>query len=812
MKNLYSCRRYSRTGDKVQGHVTIDSEDQVAHIKFPSELSPGSGVLQLSFKGELNDQMKGFYRCKYKTPSGEERFSASTQFESTFARRAFPCWDEPAIKAKFQVTMIAPKNLTVLSNTNIVSETVCKDDPSLKVVQFGPTPIMSTYLVAFIVGEYEYIEKKTERGISVKIYTPLGKKEQGEFALDTAAKCLTLFEDYFKIPYPLEKLDHIAIPDFASGAMENWGLVTYREVSILVDPEKSSPKNREWCGIAICHETAHQWFGNLVTMEWWTHLWLNEGFASFMEYLSLDKIHPEFKIWSQFVSSASMRAFSLDSLHDTHSIEIPVGHPGEVDSIFDAVSYDKGASIIRMCHDWIGDESFKRGLHEYLTKHAYKNAVTEDLWRSLEEASKKPIEKMMSTWTLQRGHPIVYASMKTDGTKRILTLTQERFTIDGILDDEEKQMLWQIPIALITSQNPKKPTTPTLMTTKSIEIPLDNLAPTGWVKINPEVSGFYRVGYSSEMLELLKPAIHDKQIGSLDRFQIINDLFASSLAGKTSTVDFLKLLSYFDQEDDYVAWSAIDASLSKLDLLLSYTDFQGLLHKFGRELFTKVFARLGFDSRPGETHTNNLLRTLVLIKLIDFGEENVINEAKKRFADHCNGKVMASDVREVVYSAIAKFGSDNDYDMLFKLHDEEDLQEEKSRLEQSIASACEPCRIKRALEFSFSEKVRSQDAWSMIISCASSKIGRELAWNFYCENIGEIQHRYGCHYSSAKLIEFIPSGFGSDERYGEVRNFYTAHPFPGLESCVLRTLERIKNNTEWLARETQPVKQFLQCL
>ncbi|XP_074597724.1 puromycin-sensitive aminopeptidase-like isoform X2 [Brevipalpus obovatus] len=803
---------YTASGcdERAEGEVSIDSDNQVARIKFIKNLQPGSGTLYMSFTGILNDQMKGFYRSKYKAQNGEERYCATTQFETNFARRAFPCWDEPAIKARFQVTMIAPKDLTVLSNTNVVSETPHKEDAGLKVVKFGETPIMSTYLVAFVVGEYEYIETKTERGTSVKVYTQIGKKDQGKFALETASKCLTLFEKYFNIPYPLEKLDHIAIPDFASGAMENWGLVTYRETCILDDPKNTSSANREFIATCVCHETAHQWFGNLVTMEWWTHLWLNEGFATFMQYLATDGIYPELDIWLQFVTSSSLPAFGLDSFHNSHPIEVPVGHPDEVESIFDAISYEKGGSIIRMCYNWIGDEAFKRGMQNYLTKHAYKNTFTEDLWEALGEASKKPVEEMMSTWTKQRGFPLVQVSTRVENDKRILSLKQEQFTFDGQLIGDEKTALWQIPISMITSSNPKNSTAPILMKDRSFEIHLNDVSPSDWIKINPNCESFHRVGYSSDLLELLKPAIREKKIGAIDRLQIVSDLFATSIAGKTSTVDFLGILSCYNQEDSYVTWNAISGGFSKLDSLLAHTDYQSLFHAFGRKFYAQIFSKLGFDQQPDNKHTDNLLRVLVLSRLLDFGDENVINEAKKRFADHCNGKIMAPDLRSVVYRTIAIFGSDKEFDMLFELNDKEELQEEKGRLIKSAAAAHDPVRIQRVLDFSLSDKVRSQDAWSVICSSTGSKKGRELAWTFFRKNFEELKRRYGNHYSTSCIIERTTYGFVSDEKYAEVESFFAEHPLPGLELVILRGLESIKNNNRWLLKESQPVGQFLQ--
>lgn len=336
--------------------ITMDDKREIVDLNFASAISVGPGVLELTFDGVLSDKMKGFYRSKYQAPDGQERYAAVTQFEPTDARRCFPCWDEPALKATFDMTLIVPKDRVALSNTNEVSNKADPNDSNLKVVKFATTPIMSTYLVAIVVGEFEFIEGKTSEGLQVRVFTPVGKTEQGVFALDVATKAVPFYSGYFGIPYPLPKLDLIAIADFSAGAMENWGLVTYRESCLLVDPQNTSSLRKQWIGLVVAHEIAHMWFGNLVTMEWWTDLWLNEGFATFMEFLCIDNLFPEYNIWTQFVTDTYTPALALDALHNSHPIEVPVGNPSEIDEIFDEISYHKGASVIRMLHRYISNE------------------------------------------------------------------------------------------------------------------------------------------------------------------------------------------------------------------------------------------------------------------------------------------------------------------------------------------------------------------------------------------------------------------------------------------------------------------------
>ncbi|KAG7220287.1 hypothetical protein INR49_018303, partial [Caranx melampygus] len=469
-------------GDEINATgFNYQNEDEKVTLSFPSALQKGSGTLKIDFVGELNDKMKGFYRSKYTTPAGDIRYAAVTQFEATDARRAFPCWDEPAIKATFDITLIVPKDRVALSNMNVIDRKPYPDDENLVEVKFATTPIMSTYLVAFVIGEYDYVESQSSDGVTVRVYTPVGKAEQGKFALEVATKTLPFYKDYFSVPYPLPKIDLIAIADFAAGAMENCGLVTYRETALLIDPKNSCSSSRQWVALVVGHELAHQWFGNLVTMEWWTHLWLNEGFASWIEYLCVDHCFPEYDIWTQFVSADYTRALDLDALDSSHPIEVNVGHPSEVDEIFDAISYSKGASVIRMLHNYIGDEDFRKGMNAYLMKFQHKNASTEDLWDCLEQASGKPIAAVMGSWTKQMGFPIIVVDQEQQGDDRILKLSQKKFCASGPHNGEDCPS-WMVPISICTSEDPKCTKLNVLLDRPETTVTVSGVASDQWIK------------------------------------------------------------------------------------------------------------------------------------------------------------------------------------------------------------------------------------------------------------------------------------------------------------------------------------------
>ena len=392
--------------------ILLDEKRERAYLTFPREIATGRATLSMEFSGILNDQLRGFYRCRYTDADGADRNMAATQFEATDARRAFPCWDEPAAKATFELTLRIPSELTAVSNTMPEAETPAKE--GTKEILFAPTPKMSTYLLAFIVGDLAAVEERAPNGTLVRIWATRGKEEQGRFALETAVDLLTYLDFYFGIPYPLEKLDHLALPDFAAGAMENWGAITYREIALLFDPANSAANTRQRIAEIVAHEMAHMWFGDLVTMEWWDDLWLNESFASWMGNKAVDHIRPEWDMWTQFVYQDTNGGLSLDGLKNSHPIEMQVANPAEIGELFDAISYNKGGAVLRMLEDFLGEETFRQGIHHYLKSHQYGNARTEDLWASLESVSGKPITAIMNTWVKQAGYPVLTVAESTD--------------------------------------------------------------------------------------------------------------------------------------------------------------------------------------------------------------------------------------------------------------------------------------------------------------------------------------------------------------------------------------------------------------
>ncbi|XP_070570403.1 puromycin-sensitive aminopeptidase-like [Ptychodera flava] len=796
-----------KAGDKSESAtVTYSKEDETATLTFPSQLEVGNGELGIVFTGELNDKMKGFYRSKYSTPSGEERYMATTHFEPTDARRAFPCWDEPAIKATFDITLIAPKDRVALSNMQVIEEKPHAKDDNLKEVKYATTPIMSTYIIAFIVGEFDHVEAKSSDGTIIRVYTPVGKKEQGEFALEVAVKTLPFYTEYFNVPYGLPKVDLMAIPDFLIGAMENWGLVTFRETALLVDPQHSSGLKKQYIALVVGHELSHMWFGNLVTMEWWTHLWLKEGFASWIEYLCVDHCLPEYDIWTQFLHHS--RALEIDALKNSHPIEVKVGHPSEVDEIFDVISYSKGASIIRMLYDFIGDETFRKGMNAYLTKHAYKNTSTEDLWASLGEACGKPIEDIMSTWTKQMGFPVIKVSAKQEGNSRVLTLTQSKFCADGASEGDKTQ--WMVPISISTSANPSKAALKIVLDKPTTTVTIDNVAPDQWVKLNPGTVGFYRTQYSAEMLDLLKPAIKDRSLPARDRLGLINDQFALARAGETSMAEVFRLMDAYKNETNYTVWTDICKSLGSLTRLLGHTDYLDSFKAFGRSLLTPVAEKLTWDAKDGEDHLETLLRALIILYLGLMEHPETGAEAKKRFEGHTSGKdILPADLRGPVYHSVLSQGDETTLETMLEFYRAQDLHEEKERIMTALGSVKDTALIQKVLDFSLSDDVRSQDITRILLGVGGSKTGIEMAWSFMKEHWAELDRRYGDGVMFAHIVKFCTDGFANEEKAVEIEEFFKTHNAPSAERTIQQSLENIRLNAKCLARDSDKIKSFL---
>lgn len=791
--------------------VSFSCHCETAAVIFASKIPPGICKLSISFKGFLDDGLRGFYRSKYVShDTKEERYCAVTQFEACYAHRCFPCWDEPSIKATFDISLTVPKDRVALSNMPISYEEDLPDGNRL--VRFETTPIMSTYLVAVVVGEFDYIEKIAPSGVCVRVYTPVEKQEQGQFALEVAVKALTYFANCYKINYPLPKMDLVAIGSFSAGAMENWGLITYRETCLLVDSDNTSTQRKQGIALYVAHEMAHQWFGNLVTMGWWTHLWLNEGYATFAEFLCVAELFPEYDMWTQFVTETYSPAMRLDALKSSHPIEVPVGHPLEVQEIFDDISYHKGASVIRMLYRYIGTEDFAKGMNLYLSNFQYGNATTDDLWEALEEASNKPICEVMPLWTKQMGYPVISVRCETVGNKRKLFLKQSPFRADGTSLDSDEPKLWMVPIEFSTASKPNESVHVIVLSTRESNIFLDDVKATDWIKLNPGSFGFYRVHYSSEMLQMLKPAVSDCSLPPIDRLTLLDDLFSLVQAGQCSSDQVLLLLDAMKNETNYIVWSEIAIVLCKFQKLLQYADeVLPLFMTFGRHLLGHLRQSISWDPVPNESHKDKLLRNVILDLLNTFEDEAVREESKKRFEGHVNGTaILWPDIRGTVYRAVLSKADTVIYEIFLKMYRDETLQEEKERISHAFASIENADLLKEVLIFALSDEVRTQSTLSILSTMAQSSKGREIVWTYAKENWIKLHAKYGASVILSHFITASFQNFATEEMADQLEDFFVTNDTRGTARAVQQTLERVRINAAWLKRDLSCIKSFLE--
>ena len=548
--------------------LSFDEAKQRTTFSFGQKLAAGSKVsMKVEFTGTLNDKLAGFYRSSYKHPDGTTHYLATTQMEPTDARRAFPCFDEPALKATFTVTLIADKNHTCLSNMDQASEKEVDSkitDGKRKAVTFNKTPLMSTYLLAFIIGELNCIETNNFRR-PVRVYSPPNSNiEHGRYSLELAAKTLAFYEKTFASEYPLPKMDMVAIPDFSAGAMENWGLVTYRSVDLLFDETISGANTKQRVAEVVQHELAHQWFGNLVTMDFWDGLWLNEGFATWMSWYSCNTFYPEWKIWQGYVTDNYAQALSLDSLRSSHPIEVPVKKADEINEIFDAISYSKGSAVLRMLSKYLGEETFMEGIRRYIKRHAYGNTRTEDLWAALQDASGKPVQSIMSTWTKNVGYPVVTVTEDVD--KKCIQVKQNRFLRTGDVKPEDDRTLYPVFLELRTRQGVDKDLT---LTTRLQQFELPDLE---FFKLNADQSGIYRTSYTPERLAKLGVAAKEGLLSVEDRAGMVADAGALAASGYQKTSGVLALVKSFNEEAEYVVWDQLLTTVASLRSAWKFED------------------------------------------------------------------------------------------------------------------------------------------------------------------------------------------------------------------------------------------------
>jgi len=777
----------------------------VVTMVFSNKIPVGKVFLRINFQGELNNQMAGFYRSASKNAKGETIYIASTQFESLDARRCFPCWDEPKLKAIFEITLIVDAYLTAFSNMPEVSCQLRSDGK--KVIEFFPTPKMSTYLVAFCVGEFDFLQDYTNSGVAIRVYTPPGKKNDGIFALKIAKNTLDMYDEFFKIPYPLPKLDMVAIPEFAMGAMENWGLVTYREAELLLDVLKASSVQKQVVCTIITHELAHQWFGNLVTMEWWDDLWLNEGFATWMQTYAADVLFPEWKMWEQFVVSDQSAALRLDSLQTSHPIQVPIIHAEEVEEVFDAISYCKGGCVVRMVYAVLGHEKFQEGLVLYMNRFKYSNTRTIDLWTAWEEVSNKPIREMMASWTEQMGFPVIKVmSEKWAANEVEFELQQQWFLGDGT-DTSDSDKVWKVPIFIGTSKTNSLPQL-VFMDNKNLTIKVALESSDDWIKLNAGQHVPLRVAHSPAMVERLTNAIRSKAIPATDRAGLIMDAFDLARAGHISPEAVVLLLKGFEFEDEQIVWDALEQVINDFNKLLVHEDsIHSKFVVFMNRLIRPTLQSIGWDNKEGDDDLKKALRGCIVRLAATFCgfDEDVVQDARTRYSEiicRPQSHHVQADVIVPLIRIVLKNGGEKEYNEVIQLHSAwNDSIINQLYLYRAIGSIATSELKEAALEWALSGAVKLQDFFYPIISVAGSNIvGGRIAWNFFKKNFDKIwkMHEKASPSLMETVITYSSHGLYSEEDLDEFEQFFATHHVPN-QRRISQIVEGLKINIRFLS-------------
>eukprot|EP00400_MALV-I_sp_L67-5_P000414 gene414-1080_t len=836
------------TDSKGKEHDSIKFEYLKSEHKFTAtfeeNLAAGKGKLFIIFDGELNDQMAGFYRSSYETIDKKKKFMASTQFEAIDARRAFPCWDEPARKAIFGVTLVVDPDLTAFSNmpektTKLVKVDVGGEKVQKREIVFMDSPLMSTYLLAFIVGEFDFVSAVTENGVIIRCYTPPGRAQDGKFALECAVKCLDLYDDYFGIPYPLPKCDMVAIPEFAAGAMENWGCVTYREVDLLIG-STASPQQKQRVATVVNHELAHQWFGNLVTMDWWNDLWLNEGFASWCENFATDLIYPQYMMWEQFVGDTQAYGMGLDCLKSSHPIQVPINNALEVEEVFDAISYCKGCSVIYMAQNVIGMKDFQQGLQDYMQKHQYSNTTTLDLWNAWGDASGKDIKGLMGSWTEQMGFPLLtIESIKPKGDgKATLHLKQQWFLADGSGPKEDPDKHWVIPI-FVTVNGKKQPMHFFKGKTGGVDI---EYASGDWVKVN---SGHFvplRCLYPADLLGQLEAAVKQRELGEIDRAGLLSDSYAlvksaqlpkvcelavpagkifpftpawTGRLGFRSTCDMKiddlsRLIAACYGDQSYIVWDVIEPILVGLHKVFlgqaedGNADTLDAYERFCSKFATPTVNYVGWDVKQDDKHLDRFLRATMIRAMANFmsNDPEVIGEAKRRYeawkADH-KTPLLPEDYQHSVFGLVAKSGGADEFEDLIAVWKSADNDVLRKNVYRSIG-ACPTKELKeKAMDWAISGEVKLQDFFYIFGSVGGSKGGNVIAWEYFRDHFDEINKMVancGAGMMDA-CINCCCKGFNSQKKHDEVKAFLEPKDLPQQQRTIAQALEAIRNNTKF---------------
>ena len=763
-----------RAGKSIVAKAELEPAKERAHLRFAEKLAPGEWTIKISFRGILNDKLHGFYRSQYHDAAGAVHTVATTQFESTDARRAFPCWDEPELKASYKVTLVVDEPLAAISNGGQESEK--KLAGGKKEVVFKETIPMSTYLVAFIIGEFE-ATPPVDAGTPLRVVHVPGKDSLTSWAQKIGAFSLKFFADYYGLKYPGDKLDLIAIPDFASGAMENLGAITFRETALLADEKTASRAELERVADVVSHENAHMWFGDLVTMRWWNGIWLNEAFATFMEMLAVHAWKPEWKRWESFCVSRAA-AMSIDGLRSTRPIEFPVLSPEDCRAMFDILTYEKGAAVLRMLEQFLGDDLFRDGIRLYLKKHQFANTETSDLWDALESASREPVRKMMDSWIFQPGFPILDAAPTADG--RGLKISQRRF----FYLPEDNDQLWHVPVMVRAKTEQGVSTHKLLLTTREANLELP--ARVEWALLNEGGHGFYRVHYAPQLLESITKNL--SALAPIERFGLVNDTWAATVAGLGPLSEFLKMARLFSSETDINVWRALLGAFSYLDMIASDNDRPALASAV-RAIVGPASARLGWEPKPGESELERQLRGMLIGTLGTIGEDpEVQKKARELYARFEDAPESADrDLMPPLVNILAYCGDAARYQEYKRKFKNPRTPQEEQRYLFALANFRDRQLLEKTLEMTLDGEVRTQNAPYLMHSLLLNNTFRYQAWDYLRAHWPDMVQKYPDN-ALPRMCEAVVALL---DREDEVKKFFAEHRVRLGGKIIDQHLERL---------------------
>lgn len=782
--------------------ISFDEDKQTVTFQLADALKKGSKAsLALDFVGELNDKMAGFYRSSY-VEDGQTKYLATTQMEPTDCRRAFPCYDEPAAKAKFLISLVADRELVCLLNMDEAQTTEL--DGGKKEVKFNPTPLMLTYLVAFIVGDLKYVENHDYR-VPIKVWATSGLEHLGQYLADIAAKTLKFYDEKFDIPYPLPKLDMVAIHDFSAGAMENYGLITYRTVDLLLDPKNANVNTMQRVTEVVMHELAHQWFGNLVTMTFWDYLYLNEGFATYMLWYACNELYPDWKVWELYVLDLLQHALGLDALRASHPIEVPVQRADEINQIFDAISYLKGSLVLKMLAKWLGEDVFVQGVSNYLKKHKWGNATLDDLWQALADALGKDVLRIMLIWTKKVGFPVVRVAETAPGQ---VTVTQNRFLATGDVKPEEDETLYPVFLGLKTELGVDE-----LVVLNerlaTLEVLLD------FFKLNADQTGVYRTAYEPARWLKLGEAGTAGKLTVEDRVGLVADAGLLALLGVIPTTSLLELVKLWLKEENYVVWGEILNRIGAIKAAFVFEDqaVKDALLAFTVDLVKAKLEQTGWEFAETDSFADQQLKLLLFSLAAGSDYAPAVEHAQQLFAAFVGGDKQAihPNLRPAVFNIVAKQGGAQEYEQLFHIYTHPNNTEEKIAALRALGRFTDDAILDKVCGLLLqTDVVKQQDIYIPMQGLRAHRKGIEKLWSWLQENWAKVYELLPPGLLMlGSVVTIATLGFTKEEQKKEVEAYFAKIDTKGFDQGLAQSLDVITSKANWSSRDYDVIAKWL---